>query len=161
VTFGASVETQGLDGVGPEGSLHAARGFLHAYYAEWTKGKWYFAGEYWRVPITLNLQAGADSGVVSIDQRSWDSMVSYQLSKKLQFGTYYSHYINKAADYSQPENYSKDWTVAGRYNFSSTFYGKLEIHFLHGMGIGYYIDTNPDGLKPNSVLLASRVGFTF
>ena len=99
--------------------------------------------------------------MVSIDQRSWDSMVSYQLSKKLQVGTYYSHYINKAADYSQPENYSKDWTVAGRYNFSSNFYGKLEIHFLHGTGIGYYIDTNPDGLKPNSVLLASRVGFTF
>jgi len=27
VTFGASVETQGLDGAGPEGSLHAAPGF--------------------------------------------------------------------------------------------------------------------------------------
>ena len=161
LTVGASVETQGLDGVGPEGSLHAAPAFLHAYYAEWTKGKWYIAGEYWRVPITLNLQTGTDSAAISIDQRSWYPMISYQLTKKWQVGTYYSHYVNKAADFSRPENYSKDWTVAGRCNFTANFYGKLEMHFLHGTGIGYYSDTNEDGLKPNSFLLASRVGFTF
>jgi predicted porin len=161
LTLGTSIESQRLDGAGPQGALHAVPTFMTAYYAEWTKGKWYVAGEYWRVPIVLSMQAGTESASISIDQRSWYPMVSYQLTRKLQVGTYYSHYINKAGDLSQPVNYSKDWALSGRYNFNSNFYAKVETHFLHGTGIGYYSETNPDGLKPNSVLLAARVGFTF
>lgn len=161
LTFGASVESQGLDGGGPEGTLHMAPAFITAYYAEWTRGKWHIAGEYWRVPFILNLQAGTESFTVPIDQRSWYPMVSYQLTKRLQVGTYYSHYLNKAGDVSQPENQSKDWALSGRYDFNSNFYAKVETHFLHGTGIGYYDASNPDGLKPKSVLLAARVGFTF
>jgi hypothetical protein len=158
---GASVESQRLDGAGPEGTLHVSPVFVTAYYAEWSRGKWYVAGESWRVPIALNLQAGIESVSIPVDQRSWYPMVSYQLTKKLQVGTYYSHYINKAGDVSQPENQSKDWALSGRYNFNSNFYAKVETHFLHGTGIGYYAASNPDGLKPKSVLLAARVGFTF
>ena len=161
LTVGASVESQRLDGAGPEGTLHLTPAFMTAYYAEWTKGKWYIAGEYWRVPLILSLRAGIESFTVPIDQRSWYPMVSYQLTKRLQVGTYYSHYINKAGDVSQPENQSKDWALSGRYNFNSNFYAKVETHFLHGTGIGYYAGSNPDGLKPKSVLLAARVGFTF
>jgi len=161
LSLGASAETQGLDGSGPEGTLHVAPAFMTAYYAEWTRGKWYIAGEYWRVPPVLKLTAGADSFIVRIDQRSWYPMVSYQLTKKLQVGTYYSHYINKSGDVSQPENYSKDWPLAGRYNFNANFYGKVEGHFLHGTGIGYHSGTNPDGVQPKSFLLAARAGFTF
>jgi hypothetical protein len=113
------------------------------------------------MPLSIRLQAGPDVAVMPIDQRSWYPMVSYQLSKQLQVGTYYSYYINKAGDVSLPENYSKDWALSGRYNFNPNFYGKAEVHFLHGTGIGYYSDTNPDGLKPNAVILAGRVGFTF
>jgi hypothetical protein len=161
LTFGASVESQALDGGGPEGTLHVPPAFITAYYAEWTKGKWHIAGEYWRVPFMLNLQAGTESFMVPIDQRSWYPMVSYQLTKRLQVGTYYSHYLNKSSDVSQPENYAKDWALSGRYDFNSNFYAKVETHFLHGTAIGYYAASNPDGLKPNSVLLAARVGFTF
>jgi hypothetical protein len=96
-----------------------------------------------------------------MDQRSWYPMVSYQTTKKLQVGTYYSHYINKATNYSLPENYSKDWALSGRYTFNANFYAKVELHFLHGTGIGYYSATNPDGLKPKTTMLASRAGFTF
>ena len=134
---GTSFQSQSVDGSGPQGSLHVPPVFLAAYYGEWIKGKWHVAAEYWRVPFVANIQAGSDSLVLAVDQRSWYPMVSYQMTKRLQLGTYYSHYINKAADYSQPENYSKDWAVSGRYNFNANFYAKLEVHFLHGTGIGY------------------------
>jgi len=161
LTLGTSAESQRLDGTGPEGSMHVPPVFSQAYYAEWRRGKWYFAGEYWRMPLTVQLQAGPDVAVASIDQRSWYLMISYELTKRLQVGTYYSHFINKAGDASQPESYSKDWALSGRYNFNTNFYGKMEVHFLHGTALGYYTETNPDGLKPNAVMLAARIGFTF
>jgi len=158
---GTSVESQSLDGVGAEGTVHMAPAFITAYYAEWTKGRWYVAGEYWRVPILVQLQAGREFLAVPVDQRSWYPMVSYQVTQRLQVGTYYGHYINKAADTSLPENYSKDWAISGRYNFNANFYGKVEGHFLHGTALGYYSGTNPDGLKPQANMIAARVGFTF
>lgn len=159
--LGTSAETQGLDGIGPEGTLHVAPAFITAYYAEWKKGRWYFAGEYWRLAPIYLLQTGDTQIAIPIDQRSWYPMASYRVTKKLQIGTYHSHYINKAADTRLPENYSKDLVISGRYDFNDNFYGKIETHILHGTGIGYYLSSNPKGLRPNSTILAARVGFTF
>ncbi len=161
LTFGASTQTQALDGSGPQGTVHMPAFFLTAYFAEWSKGKWYVAGEYWRIPITVQLQAGPDTLWMPVDQRAWYPMVSYQLTQRLQVGTYYSHSVIKGANTSLPENYSKDWAISGRYNFNANLYGKIEGHFLHGNEIGYYSASNPDGLKPNTAILAARIGFTF
>jgi hypothetical protein len=98
---------------------------------------------------------------IPIDSRAWYAMGSYEVTKKLQVGTYYSHYVNQAADASLPQNYSKDWVISERYNFNQYLYGRLEGHFLHGTGLGYYANTNPKGLDPNSNMLAARVGFAF
>jgi hypothetical protein len=51
--------------------------------------------------------------------------------------------------------------IAGRYDFNQYFYGKLESHFLHGTALGYYTSVNPNGVNPDSNMLAARVGFTF
>jgi hypothetical protein len=51
--------------------------------------------------------------------------------------------------------------VSGRYDFNPYFYGKIEGHFLHGTGLGYYASTNPNGLNPNSNILAAKIGFSF
>lgn len=162
LTLGASVETQTLDGSGPQGTMHMSPSFLTAYYAEWHKGKLHVSGEYWRVPVNVLLEAGTTVMAQAIDSRSWYPMISYEVTKKLEVGTYYNHYINKAGGNTfDPADYSKDWVIAGRYNFNSNFYGKLEGHFLHGTGIGYYTSVNPDGLKPNSQMLAARIGFSF
>jgi hypothetical protein len=161
LSIGVSAESQGLDGSGPQGTVHIPPALATTYYAEWKKGKWYVAGEYFRTPITIMAQVGNIPMAEMIDQRSWYPMISYQLLKKLQVGTYYSHYINKAGDTSQPENYSKDWAISGRYNFNANFYSKIEGHFLHGTGIGYYQSVNPNGLKPDTAMLAARIGFTF
>jgi hypothetical protein len=161
LTVGASAQSQALDGAGPEGSLHMAPTFLPAYYAEWKKGKASFAAEYWRSPIYPVLTLGPDAFTIALDQRAWYGMASYQVTQKLQVGAYYSHYVNKAANTSLPENYSKDWVVSGRYDFNQYFYGKVEGHFLRGTGLGYYMSTNPNGLQPNANMLAARIGFTF
>jgi hypothetical protein len=161
LTVGSSAQSQALDGTGPQGAMHMPPALMLAQYAEWTRGRLHLAAEYCRSPLYPVLTIGSVTVPVPIDQRAWYPMADYRVTRKLQVGTYYSHYINKAADTSQPTNYSKDWVISGRYDFNQYFYGKVEGHFLHGTGLGYYATVNPDGLKPNSNMLAARIGFTF
>jgi hypothetical protein len=161
LTIGSSADVQSLDGSAPGVNLHVAPTFISAYYVQYDKGKFYFAGEYRRLPFTAIITAGPEAAGIPIDSRSWYAMGSYRFWKKFQAGTYYSHSVNRAFDTSQPANYSKDWVVSGRYDFNAYFYGKIEGHFLHGTGGGYYESTNPDGLQTNSNMLAAKLGFSF
>ena len=161
LAVGASAISDALDGTGPQGTLHMPGALTQAYSVQWDHGRLHLAAEYWRTPFYLVLNTPLGNVIRLTDARAWYPMARYELTKKLEFGTYYSHYINKAADTSQSENYSKDWVLSGRYNFNPYFYGKLEGHFLHGTGLGYYMASNPNGLKPNTSMLAARVGFTF
>lgn len=161
LTVGSSVSIQSLDGSAPAGGVHVPPTFMAVEYAQFQKGKFYFAWERMKFPLNPIVTIGAASIHVPEDQRSWFAMGSYRLTKKLQVGNYYSHYVNKALDTSLSANYSKDWVVSGRYDFDSYFYGKIEGHFLQGTGLGYYESTNPTGLKPNSNMLAARIGFSF
>ena len=161
LTVGSSALVQAVDGKGPIGTDHISPFFVHAEYAQFEKGKFYFAGEYKRSPLNVILTFGPAVIPIPLDVRSWFAMGSYRFAKKFQAGAYYSHYVNKALDTNLPENYSKDWVVSGRYDFNSYFYGKIEGHFLHGTAIGYYDTTNSNGLKPNSNMLAAKIGFSF
>jgi hypothetical protein len=161
LTVGASALSDALDGTGPEGMVHLPASFTLAYYARWDRRRLHLAAEYWRVPLNIILTVGSDNIPYPVDQRSWYTMASFQVMKKLQVGGYYSHYVNQAGDTSLPANYSKDWVLSGRYDFNNYFYGKLEGHFLRGTGLGYYTATNPEGLKTNSNMITARVGFSF
>ena len=161
LTVGASGLVEAIDGGAQTGTEHIAPFFVPAEYAQFEKGKFYFAGEYRRSPLNVILTLGPATIPIPLDVRSWFAMGSYRLAKKLQLGAYYSHYVNKALDTHLPENFSKDWVVSGRYDFNSYFYGKIEGHFLHGTAIGYYTSTNLNGLKPNSNMLAAKIGFSF
>jgi len=158
---GASALSQSLDGTATLGSVHLPASASVAYYAQFERGRFYFAGEYWRVPIHPEITLGPDTFALPYDERCWYAMAMYRLSDKFRVGTYYSHYVNQAADTSDPANYSKDWVVSGRYDFNAYFYGKIEGHFLHGDGMGYYAIDNPNGLATNSKMLAAKLGFTF
>jgi hypothetical protein len=161
ITVGTSVMSDTLDATGPQGSMHLPPAVTSAYYAQWDIAKLHLAGEYWRTPVHLQVTFGPEVFPMPIDQRAWYPMASYELTKKLQVGGYYSHYLNKAADWTQSQNYSKDWVISGRYNFNSNFYGKVEGHFLRGTALGYYESINPNGLKPDTNMLAARIGFSF
>ena len=161
LTIGSSALVTEVDGTSPIGSLHISPFLLTDHYAEFKKGRFYSAGEYRRVPSSSTLVLGPTTLPDPVDYREWFMMGSYRLTTQLHAGSYYSHYINKALDFSQPANYSKDWAISGRYDFNSYFYGKIEGHFLRGTGLGYYASTNPAGLKPNSNILAAKIGFSF
>jgi hypothetical protein len=161
LTVGSSADMQAVDGTAPTGSVHSPALFTPSMYAKFSRGKVYLAGEYDREPIKAILTIGPAVIPYVVDGRSWFVMGSYRLTSKVQVGSYYSHYVDKAADTTQPANYSKDWVVSGRYDFNSYFYGKLEGHFLHGTALGYYTSTNPNGLTPNSNMLAAKIGFSF
>src|SRR5579863_636915 len=100
LTIGVSALGDSLDGTGPEGTLHLPSALTVAYYASWDWGKLHLAGEYWRTPLDLVLTVGPATVPMPTDQRAWYPMASYELTKKLQVGGYYSHYMNKAADTS-------------------------------------------------------------
>ncbi len=161
LTIGSSVNMQAVDGTAPTGSVDAPAHLTPSMYAKFSRGKVYLAGEYDREPIKAILTIGSAVIPYVVDGRSWFVMGSYRLTSKVQVGSYYSHYVNKAADTTQPANYSKDLVVSGRYDFNSYFYAKLEGHFLHGTALGYYTSTNPNGLSPNSNMLAAKIGFSF
>jgi hypothetical protein len=165
LTLGSSANVKTLNGTGlfdgVPGSLKAPNFLTNAQYAQFQKGKYYVAGEYRRTPIVTILSIGPQVFSTPIDMRIWYAMASYRVSKKFQVGTYYSHYVDKAANTTQPGNYSKDWALSGRYDFNSYFYAKLESHFLHGTALGYYESTNSNGLQPNSTMLAAKIGFSF
>jgi hypothetical protein len=161
LTLGSSALVEALNGTTPVGGIHVSPFFMSAQYAEFKKGRFDFAGEYRRVPASATLTFGPESFPDPVDQREWYVMGSYRLLKKYQLGSYYSHYVNKALDTSLPANYSKDWVVSGRHDFNAYSYAKIEGHFLQGTGLGYYAANNPNGLKPNSNMLAAKIGFSF
>lgn len=134
-------------------------------YAQFEKGKFYVAGEFQRWPVPLKAVVGPVTLPYPLDWRSWYLMTAYHVSEKFQIGTYYSHLADAGAgnNTSLVQNYQKDWVISSRYDFNSYFYGKLEAHFLHGeyANLGYYSDSNPNGLKPRSNILAAKVGFSF
>jgi hypothetical protein len=159
--LGYSPMVMALDGASAGVALHVPGFLMTAQYAQFARGKFYFAFEYDKVPVRESLTIGSQTATFPVDARSWYGMGQYRFTKKIQAGSYYSHYVDKSMDTSLPENYSKDWVISGRYDFNSYFYAKLEDHFLHGTGLGYYISTNPNGLKPNSNILAAKIGFSF
>jgi len=161
LTIGSSGNMQRGDGIAPAGSFHSPAFLVPSNYARFDKGKVYLAAEYDRIPINAIVTIGPAVIPFVADGRSWFVMGSYRLRNNVQVGSYYSQYVNKAADTTQPANYSKDWVVCTRYDFNPYFYAKIEGHFLHGTALGYYNSTNPNGLAPNSNMLAAKIGFSF
>jgi len=159
--LGSSGNMLAADGTTPAGSFHSPAYLVPSMYGKFSRGKVYLAGEYDRIPINATITVGPTVIPFVADGRSWFAMGSYRLSRKFQAGSYYSHYVNKAADTTQPANYSKDWVLCGRYDFNPYSYAKIEGHFLHGTNLGYYTSTNPNGLAPDSKMLAAKIGFSF
>lgn len=163
--IGSSALVQDLQGSAGVVSFGMHEETMTRQYAQFEKGKFYVAGEYQRWPVPFQAIAGPITIPFPLDWRSWYAMTSYRVSEKFQVGTYYSHFVDAGAgsDPSLVANYQKDWTISSRYDFNSYFYAKLEEHFLHGEdeNLGYYPDTNPNGLKPRSNILAAKIGFSF
>jgi len=165
--IGSSATAEDVQGLAGSVSFRAVRNIATQQYAKFERGKFLAAFELRRMPVGFLFTANTSGGPVNLpspdDWRSWYGMTSYRVTEKFQMGTYYSHLVDAGGgqDTSVSNHYSKDWTIAGRYDFNSHFYAKLEEHFVHGTDRGYYSDTNPNGTKPRSNILAAKIGFSF
>jgi len=158
---GVSEHVEAFDGSGPAVKLHIAPFQVIGFYSEFKRGKWSFDGQYGRGPFTDVITSPLGTLLLPFDVRAWFVMASYRVSSKVHVGSYYSHYLNVAENTSLPANYQKDTVLSTRYDFNSYFYAKLEDHFVHGNGLGFYESTNANGLRPNTNVLAAKIGFTF
>jgi hypothetical protein len=160
---GSSALVEDLQGSAGPVSFRLERTTITQQYAQFERGKFYVSAEVKRQPVPFSATAGPIVIPFPLDWRSWDIMTSYRLTEKFQVGTYYSHFVDAGGgnNTSLSGNYSKDWTISSRYNFNSHFYAKLEEHFVHGTDLGYYSDSNPNGTKPRSNILAAKIGFSF
>ena len=165
--IGSSASAEDLQGTAGAVSIHASRNVVMQQYAKFERGKFFAAFEIKRMPVGLTFIANTPGGPIPVpnpvDWRSWYAMTSYRVAKKLQLGTYYSHLVDAGGgqNTSHTGNYSKDWTISGRFDFNPHLYVKVEEHFVHGTDLGFYSDSNPNGSKPRSNILAARVGVTF
>ena len=164
---GSSASAEDMQGSAGQVSFRAARNVVTQQYAKYERDRFLAAFEIKRMPVGLSFTANPGGGNITVanpvDWRSWYVMTSYRVAERLQLGTYYSHLVDAGSgqNTSISQNYSKDWTIAARYNFNPHFYGKVEEHFVHGTDTGFYSDTNPNGKQPRSNILALRAGVAF
>jgi hypothetical protein len=151
--------------------------WLNQYYGAYSKGRLRLASAYRRTYI--DAVGFNDTSPVQFDMRGWYFSGSYRVAKRLELGSYYSHYAMTAhyggilgmvfpsrVDTSRPENHIYDKVVSARIDLNRFWNVKLEGHFMDGYGDGPYPDgfypgDNPDGFKPNTNALVVRTGFNF
>jgi len=132
-------------------------------YAEYRRGKLFASGQYAKlVEYDVSTETGSAPEIDTSDERAWFVMGGYRITDKLQAGAYYTHYVDASGnDTSDPGNYFRDWVASGRYDFNSSFYLKVEGHFIDGNGVGFYGFDNPNGLQPRTNATVAKLGFTF
>jgi hypothetical protein len=104
------------------------------------------------------------------DIRSWYIAGSYQLTKRISAGTYYSHYTitssdNGLTDTSQPNAHDFDKVVSGKVDINRFWNVKVEGHFIDGYAFGpypngFYPQQNPT-FAPTTKALVMKTSFNF
>ncbi len=106
--------------------------------------------------------------VRAADYRSYFVSAAYRFNKWLQLGTYNSRFQFNANAVpgllAGADSHIDDQVVTARFDFWKYCDLKVEGHFMNGVGSsisthGFYLSDNPQGLKPDTKLLAVRLGF--
>jgi hypothetical protein len=102
------------------------------------------------------------------EYRSYFVSAAYRFNKWLQLGTYNSRFQFNANAVpgllAGADSHIDDQVVTARFDFWKYCDLKVEGHFMNGVGSsistrGFYPSDNPQGLKPDTKLLAIRLGF--
>ena len=145
----------------------SSKEYLQQFYVQYIHGNFHADAEYRRYfrGILVN-----DSMPVSDDTRSWYAAAAYRVHKRLELGSYYSHFVD-VRPYTgllstDPGSYVHDKVVSARVDITPHFYFKLEGHFMSGYAEyalvrGFYGPDNPNGFSPTTHMLAVRTGFSF
>jgi hypothetical protein len=153
---------------------HSNKDYVNQYYGTYSKGSLRLDSEYRRYYRNQTIFSGAF--LVATDIRPWYISGAYRINKRLELGSYYSHFtisgnINVpgqsfAASVSDPSRHLYDKVVTARFDLPRSFYIKAEGHFMDGFGgtyypAGFYQQVNPQGFSPNTNALVVRSGFSF
>jgi hypothetical protein len=173
---GLSRMNEDIDGYGTT----TAFGFLAPYHefskADWTNqfyGRYSFnnlqiSAEYRRYWRDQEIYSGAFG--VQTDVRGCYVAGAYRVAKRLQLGSYYSHYsLSAPANVVSPamSGHIYDKVITGRVDLNRFMNVKVEGHFIDGYGVpgyypsGFYNVDNPQGIKPDTNALIVRTGFNF
>jgi hypothetical protein len=151
--------------------------WTNQFYGEYTAGRFRIDSEYRRYWRNQELFSGTSESFA--DVRGWYVSGAYRICKRLQIGSYYSHYTISnvvtgalsafyppATDTSLPTNHDYDKVVTGRVDLNRFWNLKIEGHFMNGYGSGpypngFYTQVNPQGFKPQTNALVVRTSFSF
>jgi hypothetical protein len=155
------------DGTPGATTLKSKVAFTNQYYAKYTFKKLVVDSEYRRYDLDATINGGPQFQTYV---RGWYVAGSYRVAKRVQLGSYYSHYkINVPDNYLIPSGngFDHDKVLTARFDLNRFFNIKVEGHFMHGVGMpddypnGFYSVDNQQGLKPNTKALVIKTSFKF
>jgi hypothetical protein len=146
-----------------------------AFYGEYTRGNFRADAEYRAQTRRAGVTAEIPSHPVLLrpgsDEPAWFISGAYRLSKRVEIGSYYSHYhltqINPlVAVAGTDRDHIFDKVVTLRLDLARFWDLKIEGHFMDGVSSpgqahGFYPQDNPQGLKPLTNMLVIRTGWYF
>jgi hypothetical protein len=151
---------------------------IRQFYVEYTVGKLRIDSEYRRYVHDGVINRTAIENVTGT--RGWYVSAAYRVDKRLELGSYYSHYSltnvpiagTLAAfspvdtDTSLPANHIYDKVVTARIDLKRYWNVKVEGHFMNGYAgsifpSGFYPQQNPLGFKPDTNALVVKTSINF
>jgi hypothetical protein len=139
--------------------------YVTSVYADYTHGNWHFNAEMRRNHEYLDIAAAGSASLSNFSDNGWFVTGAYRVNKWLELGSYESRYYVVAPHTDDPNgNHIFDTVATARIDFTKWWHVKVEGHFMNGYGDiysahGFYIRSNPDGLKPNTDMIVVRTGF--
>jgi hypothetical protein len=151
--------------------------WTNQFYGEYTRGRLRIDSEYRRYWRNQEIFNGTSESFA--DMLGWYVSGAYRICKRLQIGSYYSHYTitnvvtgalsafyPPATDTSLPANHIYDKVITARFDLDRFWNVKVEGHFMNGYGSGpypngFYTQENPQGFIPNTNALVVKTGITF
>lgn len=150
-----------------ETNLKSKTTWTNQFYAQYTWNKLVVDSEFRRYYLDATINSGPE---FQTDVHGWYVAASYQIAKRVQVGSYYSHYrISVPPNFLIPsgDGHNYDKVITFRYDLNRFMNIKVEEHFMNGYGMpddypnGFYSGNNPQGLKPNTNALVVKTSFKF
>ena len=151
--------------------------WTNQFYGQYVAGKLRIDSEYRRYSRDQIILNGTSVNIT--DVRGWYVSGAYRVIKRLQLGSYYSHYTvtsvfggplaavrHNQTDTSLPANHIYDKVITARVDLNKFWNVKVEGHFMNGYGEstypdGFYPQVNPRGLKTDTNALVIKTALNF
>jgi hypothetical protein len=150
---------------------HSRQQWANQFYAQYTRQRWEIESEFRRYFADVRAVYFGQPFLEFEHTHGWYVAGAYRVAKRLQLGSYYSHYTvastTGGTDSSVPGNHVFDKVVAARIDLNRFWNVKIEGHFMDGYGsdgvypVGFYPQQNPNGFDRGTVALVIKTSVNF